>query len=68
MQIKNSIENVDYIFLKMADQSFLAKIVLNMLHESQADITHNSVNRSHNEQLPRTHVDFESFSVLYPLF
>ena len=52
----------------MADQSILAKIVLNMLHESQADITHNSVNRSHNEQLPRTHVDFEFFSVLYPLF
>ena len=30
MRIKNTVENVDWIFLKMADQSYLVKIILIM--------------------------------------
>ena len=51
LQIKNTVQNVDWIFLKMADQSYFVKIVLIVHHKSsQADIAHNSVNRSNNEQ------------------
>ena len=39
MQVKNTVKNVDWIFLKMADQSYLGKIVLIMDNIcSQADI------------------------------
>ena len=55
MLVKNMIENVDWIFLNIADQQFLIKTVLNMHHKcSQANIAHNSVNRSENEQCTRT--------------
>ena len=50
-RVKNTVENVDRFFLYMADQFFLVKIVLKMHHKCpQADIAHNPVNRSHNEQ------------------
>ena len=46
VRVKNMVENVDWIFLKMADQSFLVKLVLIMHNKcSQAHIAHNSVNR-----------------------
>ena len=51
MTIKK-LENVDWIFLDVADQSYLVKIVIIVQNKcSQADMRHNSVNRSHNEQL-----------------
>ena len=51
MRIKKTVQNVDLIFLKMADQSYLVKIVIIMHNKcSQADIVHKSVNRSNNEQ------------------
>ena len=55
MRIKNTVENIDLIFPQMADQSYLAKIVL-IVHNkcSQADIAHNYVNRSKAEQRTRT--------------
>ena len=41
---KNIVENVDLIFLNIADQSFLVKKVLNMHHKClQADIAHNKM-------------------------
>ena len=53
--VKNTIENVDWIFLKTGDQSYLAKIVLIMHNKcSQADLAQNSVNLSHAEQRTRT--------------
>ena len=57
MRIKNAVENVDWIFLKMAEQSYFVKIVL-IIHNkrSQADIAHNSLNRSNNEQPTRTNI------------
>ena len=55
MRGKNTVEIVDTMFLKMEDQSSLVKIVLITHHKySQADIAHNSVNRSHAEQRTRT--------------
>ena len=46
MRIQNSVENVDWIFLKMADQSYLVNIVLIMHNKcSQADIAHKSKSR-----------------------
>ena len=51
LRIKNTVENLDWIFLKMADQSFLVKIVLIMHNKcSQADIAHNYVYFSEAEQ------------------
>ena len=49
--VKNTVENVDWIFPKTVDQSDLVKIVL-IVHNkcSQADIAQNFVNRSHAEQ------------------
>ena len=55
MRVKNTVENVNRLFLKIADQSYLVKIVLIERNKcSQADIAHNSVNRSHPEQRTRT--------------
>ena len=52
MRIKNTVMQ---IFMKIADQSYLVKIVLILHHKcSQADIAHNSVNRSHSEQCSGT--------------
>ena len=43
--VENTVENEDWVFPKMVDQSYLVKIVLIMLNKcSQADIAHNSVN------------------------
>ena len=43
---------LNLIFQKIANQSYLLKIFLIMHHKcAQADIAHNSVNRSNNEQL-----------------
>ena len=45
MRIKNTVENTDWIFMKLADQSYFVKIVLIMHNKcSQADIasTHSS--------------------------
>ena len=66
-ELINALENVDWIFLKVADQSNLVKIVLIklsylskivlivLMHNkcSQADIAHNSFNLSNNEQRTR---------------
>ena len=51
MQVKITIENIDWIFLKIADLSYLVKIVL-IMHNNclQADIVHNPVNCSHAEK------------------
>ena len=46
-------ENVDWFFLKAADQSYLIKIVRIMHNKiicSQTEIAHSFVNRSHPEQ------------------
>ena len=53
--IKNTGENVAWIFLRTAGQSYLVKIVL-IVHNkySRADIAHNSYNCSHAEQRTRT--------------
>ena len=49
--VKNTVENVDWIFLTTTNQSYLVKIVLIMYNKcSQADIAHNFVNRSHAAQ------------------
>ena len=53
IRIKNTLKNVNWIFLKIADQSDLVKITL-ISNSSQAEIAHNSVSRSHNEQCTRT--------------
>ena len=53
--VKNVVEDVKFIFLKTADQSYLVKLVLIMHNKcSQADIAHNSVNHSHAVQRTRT--------------
>ena len=55
MRVKNPVENVDRIFMKTADQSYLVKTVLIMHNKyPQADIAHNYVNRSHPEQHTQT--------------
>ena len=55
MRIKNAVENVYCIFLKMADQSYLVKIVVIIHNEcSHADIAHHYVNRAKAEQHTRT--------------
>ena len=55
MRAKNTVDNLDRIFPKMADHSYLVKIVLIIHHKcSQADITYNSVIRAHTEQWSRT--------------
>ena len=53
--VKNIVENVDWILLKLADLPYLAKIVL-LIHSNcpQADIPHNSTNRFHAKQRTRT--------------
>ena len=57
--IKNTVGNLDCIFPKTSDQSYLVKIVLIMHNKcSQADITHNSVNCSHAEQIFFNRVNF----------
>ena len=49
--VKYTAENVDWIFIKTADQSYLGKGVLIMYNKcSQADIAPNSVNRSNEDQ------------------
>ena len=55
IRFKNTLENVDWILLKMTYQSYLIKSVL-IIHNKcpQADIAHNSVSRSHPEQHSRT--------------
>ena len=57
MRIKNTVENVDLTFLKMADQSCLVKIVLIMHNKcSKAGIAHNFANRSTAEQRTLTNL------------
>ena len=57
MRIKNTAENMDWILLKMADQSYLIKIFLIVHHKySQADIANYTVNRSKAEQRTRTNL------------
>ena len=54
--VKNTVENVDRIFLKTEDESYLIKIVLIMHNKcSEADTSHNSVTRSHAEQRTQTY-------------
>ena len=66
-RIKNAVKNVDRIFLKMADQLYLDKIVLIMLNEcSKANITHNSVNHSNNEQHTQTNHRTQTNRLLTP--
>ena len=49
--IKNTVENVDLIFLKITEQSYFIKIILTWCSEcSQADIAVNFVNHSHAEK------------------
>ena len=56
MRVKNTVENLDLIFLNMADESYFVKIVLIIHHKcSQTDTAHNSVNRSDNEQRTLTY-------------
>ena len=53
--IKNTVENVYWIFLKTTDKSYLVKFVLIMHNKSsQADIAHNPVIRCLAEQRTRT--------------
>ena len=47
---KNTVEYLNWIFLKTADQSHLVKIVLIMHIRYSLDIAHNSVNSSNNQQ------------------
>ena len=53
--VKNTVENVNFIILQMADKPYLVKIVLIMHNKcSLTDIAHNSANHSHAEQRTRT--------------
>ena len=57
VKIKNTVENIDQTFLKMADQSYSVKIVLIMHNKcSWADIAHNYVNCSTAEQRTQTNL------------
>ena len=59
--VKNTVENVVWIFLKMTDQLYLIKYVLIMHNKcSQADIAHNYDNCSHNEQRTLTNKHIET--------
>ena len=54
-RVKNTVEYADFIFQKMAHQSYFVKIVLIMHNKcSPANIAHNSVNRSHHERHSQT--------------
>ena len=47
--VKNAAENIDLIFPKTADQTYLVKIVLIMQNKcSHGDIAHSSVNLVHS--------------------
>ena len=57
MRIKNTVENVDSIFLQVVDQSYLVKIVLIINNKcSQSGIAHVYANRSKAEQRTRTNL------------
>ena len=57
MRIKTIVKNVDWIFLKMTDQSYFANIVLIMHNKcSQANIARNCVNLSKALQRTRTNL------------